>query len=113
MLIYKKLINRIRHFIKYRCLVKNATNLDHLALVELRMRKQELHDEHNINNPIKADKYVDFGDYTYGNPRIIRYESGKGTTCRIGKFCSIGENVVIMLGGNHKYHLISTYPFSG
>jgi len=30
----------------------------------------------------------------------------------IGKYCSIAANVTIMLGGNHRYDWITTYPFS-
>ena len=29
----------------------------------------------------------------------------------IGKFCSIADDVKILLGGEHNYHLGSTYPF--
>lgn len=49
------------------------------------------------------------GDFTYGRPNIIFYEEESKVI--IGKFCSIGENVTIMIGGNHRYDLGSSYPF--
>ena len=53
-------------------------------------------------------KYL-IGDYTYGNPTIIDRWGGD---LQIGKFCSIAENTVIMLGGNHRPDWITTYPFA-
>jgi acetyltransferase-like isoleucine patch superfamily enzyme len=49
------------------------------------------------------------GDHSYGTPKIIDFN--EGTTVRIGKYCSIAEGVVIMLGGNHRLEWITTYPF--
>jgi acetyltransferase-like isoleucine patch superfamily enzyme len=37
---------------------------------------------------------------------------GEMATLKIGKFCSISDNVKIFLGGNHKIEWISTFPFS-
>jgi virginiamycin A acetyltransferase len=48
------------------------------------------------------------GDHTYGAPKIY----GKAAHCRIGKFCSIGENVRIDIGNEHNPGNISTYPFN-
>ena len=50
---------------------------------------------------------VDFqkGEYTYGSPQI----TGDGTV-RIGKYCSIANNVNIILWG-HRIDLFTTYPF--
>jgi len=55
-----------------------------------------------------GDRYS-IGDYTYGKPRVISWE--EGTTLRIGKYCSIGSNVIIFLGSEHRIDWISTYPF--
>lgn len=52
----------------------------------------------------------EIGDYSYGHPRIIRFEDAP--QIRIGKFCSIADNVTFMLGGNHQTGWVSTYPFS-
>jgi len=47
------------------------------------------------------------GEYTYGAPKVV-FPDGK---LKIGKFCSIGWEVLIFLGGNHRVDWISTYPF--
>lgn len=52
----------------------------------------------------------EIGDYTYGRPRVLHW--GENVTLKIGKFCSIADNVKIYLGGNHRIDWISTYPFN-
>jgi len=49
------------------------------------------------------------GDFTYGLPNIVEY--GEGAALEIGKYCSIAENVLILLGGEHRTDWITTYPF--
>lgn len=48
------------------------------------------------------------GEYTYGAPRVV-FPQAK---LKIGKYCSIGWNVTIYLGGNHQVDRIALYPFS-
>lgn len=56
-------------------------------------------------------KMTQVGEFTYAwKPRIKSW--GEGTTCRIGKFCSIAGDVQIFLGGNHRNDWITTYPFN-
>ncbi|AWN42442.1 CatB-related O-acetyltransferase [Methylobacterium durans] len=50
------------------------------------------------------------GAYSYGRPRVRFAESGRRLT--IGRYCSIADNVVIMLGGGHRTDWVSTYPFA-
>jgi len=58
-----------------------------------------------------ANKYQNnIGEYTYGNPTILDWD--EGAKLKIGKFCSIAENVTIFLGGEHRTDWITTYPFS-
>lgn len=52
----------------------------------------------------------EIGDFTYGQPKVFRWKDN--TNLKIGKFCSIGNNVTILLGGNHRTDWISTYPFN-
>ena len=47
------------------------------------------------------------GDHTYGRPAIVDAQYSK---LRIGRFCSIGPDVTIVLG-NHRTDLVTTYPF--
>jgi acetyltransferase-like isoleucine patch superfamily enzyme len=55
-----------------------------------------------------GDRYK-IGDYSYGKPRVV--SAGEGTTLMIGKYCSIGRNVTIFLGSEHRTEWVSTYPF--
>lgn len=36
---------------------------------------------------------------------------GEGSTLRIGAYRSIAENVMILLGGNHRIDWVTSYPF--
>lgn len=56
----------------------------------------------------------EIGDYTYGRPSgspHIVYLGGEASL-EIGKFCSIGDNVVIMPNASNRTDLITTYPFN-
>ena len=68
----------------------------------LLLLKKELHKRHPYN--------MDVGDFTYGSPNVI--DTGEGSKVHIGKFCSIAENVTIMLGGDHRTDWATTYPFN-
>ncbi|MDP9677296.1 acetyltransferase-like isoleucine patch superfamily enzyme [Paenibacillus jamilae] len=59
-------------------------------------------------NPIYAN--FEIGDWTYGNPSIYCHTISE--SLKIGKFCSIADNVTIMLGGEHRVDWLTTYPFS-
>ncbi len=49
------------------------------------------------------------GEFTYGVPRVLQW--GEGATLRIGKYCSIADQVTIFLGGEHRTDWVSTFPF--
>lgn len=57
-----------------------------------------------------AEGQVEIGAYTYGNPNIKFFD--KDTRLRIGKFCSIAEQVTLFLGGEHRSDWMTTYPFN-
>jgi virginiamycin A acetyltransferase len=50
------------------------------------------------------------GRFSYGQPTVFHW--GEKATLKIGNFCSIGPNVVILLGGEHRPDLITTFPFN-
>ena len=52
---------------------------------------------------------IECGDFTYGIPIVHQWD--KTTRLKVGKFCSIGGNVQILLGGEHHTEWITTYPF--
>ena len=49
------------------------------------------------------------GDHTYGEPTILQFDLT--TRLVVGRFCSISDQVTIILGGNHRSDWITTYPF--
>jgi chloramphenicol O-acetyltransferase type B len=49
------------------------------------------------------------GRNTYGWPVV--YEAKEGAHLTIGNYCSIANGTVIMLGGEHRWDWITTYPF--
>ena len=49
------------------------------------------------------------GKHTYGQP--IVHWANENAKLSIGNYCSIGGNVNIYLGGNHRIDWISTFPF--
>ena len=50
------------------------------------------------------------GDKSYGEPTILF--PGSGSTLQVGKFVSIADDVVIMLGGEHRIDWVTTYPLN-
>lgn len=50
------------------------------------------------------------GRYTYGRPKIYSWD--QKTHLTIGSFCSIADEVAIILGGEHHTDWVTTYPFS-
>jgi acetyltransferase-like isoleucine patch superfamily enzyme len=53
---------------------------------------------------------VSIGDFSYGNPVVYSWD--EGTHLSVGKFCSIAEGVVFLLGGEHRTDWVTTYPFN-
>jgi virginiamycin A acetyltransferase len=64
---------------------------------------------HPYTNKNKRYKKYSIGDFTYGEPKVVTW--GEKSTLKIGKFCSIAEDVTIVLGGEHKTDWTTTYPF--
>lgn len=51
------------------------------------------------------------GAYTYGLHNINVHTWNEGTFVNIGRYCSIGGDIQIMIGGNHRIDWMTTYPF--
>lgn len=62
-----------------------------------------------IDQAMWKNDLIDVGEFTYGRPIVLQWD--KHTRLKIGKFCSIGANVQIYLGGEHHTEWITTYPF--
>ena len=56
-----------------------------------------------------TDPAFSIGNYTYGEPTILQFD--QTTRLVIGRFCSISDQVTIILGGNHRSDWGTTYPF--
>lgn len=54
---------------------------------------------------------AEVGEYSYGKPRVLHWQ--EQTKLKIGKYCSISDEVTIFLGGNHRADWVSTFPFAG
>jgi len=64
----------------------------------------------------QASSRVEVGEHTYGCAVNIRTWKGgdapENSKLKIGKYCSLADNINIFLGGNHRVDWISTYPFA-
>lgn len=52
---------------------------------------------------------MELSKHSYGRLNLAYVDSG---ILKIGKCCSIAEDVVFLLGGHHPYQTISTFPFN-
>lgn len=50
------------------------------------------------------------GKWSYGKPKVMSW--GEGSVLKVGSFCSIGADVRIFLGGEHRMDWVTTYPFN-
>ena len=71
-----------------------------------RLEKME---ELRSRHPGGKKDVVEIGEFTYGTPIVRKWDNT--TRLTIGKFCSIGGNVQIFLGGEHHLRNCTTYPF--
>lgn len=58
---------------------------------------------------VKAGR-VDIGEHTYGVPIINDYPYNE-SRLTVGKYCSLSETAIVMLGGQHPINHVSQYPF--
>jgi len=72
-------------------------------------RRRNSNNYTTVGNLFPYDK-VTVGDKTYGTLNINTYGNEK-EYLKIGSYCSIAGNVKFLLGGEHGYTNLSTYPF--
>ena len=53
---------------------------------------------------------VDVGKKSYGELKVYSYSNGLNEKLIIGNYVSIANNVSFILGGNHNFDTITTYP---
>lgn len=74
-------------------------------------REKNFHNETKLTFCRNASiDQITVGNGTYGSLNIIGFNQ-RGESLQIGSYCSIAKEVVFLLGGEHNYHLLSTYPF--
>jgi len=61
-------------------------------------------------NEDPAYSNYEIGRFTYGKPKVYSWD--QKTKLSIGSFCSIADNVSILLGGEHRTDWVTTYPFT-
>lgn len=55
---------------------------------------------------------MSYGKYSYGMPKLHKSNDPlPNSKINIGNFCSIGANVHVYLGTNHRTDWVTTYPF--
>jgi acetyltransferase-like isoleucine patch superfamily enzyme len=69
---------------------------------KIRAYREEVNKSKNINKNFRKN-------FSYGNP-VLKWQNN-GATYTHGNYCSIAENFVVYLGGNHRTDWITTYPF--
>jgi acetyltransferase-like isoleucine patch superfamily enzyme len=72
-------------------------------------RKANSHNYTSVGNHFPIGK-VSVGIRTYGKLNVKTY-GNENEFLKIGSYCSIAGNVKFLLGGEHSYKSISTYPF--
>lgn len=84
-----------------------------LELIKRKFRKLNKHNKIflKINGLYKFDlNKIKIGNNSYGTIDVKMYGSND-EFLEIGNYCSIASNVLFILGGNHNYKYVSTYPF--
>ena len=79
-----------------------------LSIVNFRWKKNNQKNNIKLKSVIPLEM-LDVGKATYGNLNIKVYD--KKAKIKIGNYCSIADNVVFLVGGEHDYKRISTFTF--
>ena len=99
-------------------MLRGVLNLVSSVLWNMKLRKRwRILNRHNLTKlelvPSSSDYFfsrVKVGIGTYGPIRAI-YSNASDEFLQIGNYCSIGSGSTFMLGSEHNYKCISTYPF--
>jgi acetyltransferase-like isoleucine patch superfamily enzyme len=85
-----------------------AVAVDLLGRLMLRIGRRLVATSDMTEN-LEPEPTLKMGAHSYGQPRVIRHE-GDNAEVYIGAWCSIAEDVEIMVGGNHRLDWVSTFP---
>ena len=73
-------------------------------------RKKNGHNFVKLEDKFSDISKIQVGKKTYGKIRLLD-ASTANTKLIIGSYCSVGPNVVFILGSDHKTNTLTTYPF--
>lgn len=88
---------------------RNMLRSIRLTRFKLVWRKKNKHNSTTVERVFPLEN-VSVGRNTYG-PLNIFWMAPNDATLTIGNYCSIGPKVTFLVGGEHNYKRISTYPF--
>lgn len=80
-----------------------------LQIKKIQWKRRNAHNTTYMNRLFDINQ-VSIGNNTYGGINAITYEKEK-IQLKIGHYCSISEDVTFMLGGQHDYKWVSSFPF--
>ncbi|HLL92551.1 MAG TPA: CatB-related O-acetyltransferase [Solirubrobacteraceae bacterium] len=63
-----------------------------------------------LDEALYSSERLTMGRCSYGEPLVATFP-GDSAHVRIGAFCSIGPDVILMDGGDHRTDWVSTFPF--
>lgn len=89
-------------------LTKKIYNFFMKQLNKFRFRKNNKKNDIHLNALYPIEN-ISVGIFSYGKLNIRAYNN-KGKI-KIGSYCSIADNVLFLIGGEHNYKRISTFPF--
>lgn len=62
-------------------------------------------------NVFNINRVFSVGGGTYGFFRVIEFGEMDQCKLKVGNYCSIGQEVTFILGGEHPIHKMSTFPY--
>jgi acetyltransferase-like isoleucine patch superfamily enzyme len=97
----------------YNTLINKIKTSIHSSKMEKKWRRQNKHNSTFLQWIPKGEEFfakVKVGNYCYGPIRAI-YSGNPIEKLEIGNYCSIGSGTTFILGSEHSYKSLSTFPF--
>jgi acetyltransferase-like isoleucine patch superfamily enzyme len=67
-------------------------------------------ERHQLERQLYSGERLSMGRHSYGDPQVATFP-GDSAHVRVGAFTSIGPDVILMDGGDHRTDWVSTFPF--
>ena len=91
---------------------KNIMNTIKLILGIFKIIRKKINDykksRYEYTKDLVDNNVIMAGKYSYGEPHLGPYDV-QGHKVIIGNFCSIAQEVLILLGGNHSLNWVTTF----